>query len=450
MTHAAASDELVRRVLDAVPARSHALGALLSLFRVEASTAVPTACVTCERRPVLRVNPSFVAAHCRSDAHLFVLVMHELHHVLLGHTRLFPRVTPAHNLAFDAVVNALLCARFPEEAYTSFFTGIYGREKGPLRLLAPPGRPVVRPRNLEALHEALYEGRATADEVFHAIVKEVQLLAIPIDKLLGSHGGADGRWGTEGPADPLVVDAIRRIVEKWPPPRDPIRGRSLADALKSMTLTPHDAAGAVLRAARKALLGAADRGRRTSRRADGPRPAEVPLPDPRDRRAGIARALGSTPVLYRSELVDRRGRQDGAAHVYLDVSGSMDAWIEELYGALARLSRHLAPDVHLFSTRVETVPLRALKDGARTTTGGTDVRCVLEHALRGRARRVLIVSDGYVGEAPPDLARAVRARGVEVRVLLTPGGFRRDLEPLAARIEELPATDGSGTNRRNP
>ena len=450
MTHAAASDELVRRVLDAVPARSHALGALLSLFRVEASTAVPTACVTCERRPVLRVNPSFVAAHCRSDAHLFVLVMHELHHVLLGHTRLFPRVTPAHNLAFDAVVNALLCARFPEEAYTSFFTGIYGREKGPLRLLAPPGRPVVRPRNLEALHEALYEGRATADEVFHAIVKEVQLLAIPIDKLLGSHGGADGRWGTEGPADPLVVDAIRRIVEKWPPPRDPIRGRSLADALKSMTLTPGDASGAVLRAARKALLGAADRGRRTSRRADGPRPAEVPLPDPRDRRAGIARALGSTPVLYRSELVDRRGRQDGAAHVYLDVSGSMDAWIEELYGALARLSRHLAPDVHLFSTRVETVPLRALKDGARTTTGGTDVRCVLEHALRGRARRVLIVSDGYVGEAPPDLARAVRARGVEVRVLLTPGGFRRDLEPLAARIEELPATDGSGTNRRNP
>ncbi|MFN8093209.1 MAG: VWA domain-containing protein [Vicinamibacteria bacterium] len=452
MTRAAANDELVRRVLDAVPARSHALGALLSLFRVEASTEVPTACVTCERRPVLRVNPAFVATRCRSDAHLFVLVMHELHHVLLGHTRLFPRVTPAHNLAFDAVVNALLCARFPEEAYTSFFTGIYGREKGPLRLLAPPGRPVVRPRNLEALHKALYEGRATADEVFHAIVKEVQLLAIPIDKLLGSHGGAGagGGWGTEGPADPLVVDAIRRIVEKWPPPRDPIRGRSLADALKSMTLTPGDASGAVLKAARKALLGAADRGRRTSRRADGPRPAEVPLPDPRDRRAGIARALGSTPVLYRSELVDRRGRQDGAAHVYLDVSGSMDAWIEELYGALARLSRHLAPDVHLFSTRVETVPLRALKDGARTTTGGTDVRCVLEHALRGRARRVLIVSDGYVGEAPPDLARAVRARGVEVRVLLTPGGFRRDLEPLAARIEELPATDGSGTNRRNP
>jgi hypothetical protein len=176
----------------------------------------------------------------------------------------------------------------------------------------------------------------------------------------------------------------------------------------------------------------------------------VPLPDPSDRRAGVARALGTTPLLYRSELRDRRGRQDGAAHVYLDVSGSMDPWIEDLYGALARLGGHVAPDVNLFSTRVETVPLRALRDGVRTTTGGTDLRCVLEHALKGRARRVLIVTDGYVGQAPQDLARAARRKGVEIRVLLTPGGFRRDVEPLAARIEELPASAASGEGRRNP
>ena len=34
MTATAEADALVRRVLDAVPSRSHALGALLSLFRV--------------------------------------------------------------------------------------------------------------------------------------------------------------------------------------------------------------------------------------------------------------------------------------------------------------------------------------------------------------------------------------------------------------------------------
>jgi hypothetical protein len=434
-------DNLVRRVLDAVPARSHALDALLSLFRVEASADVPSACVSCERRPVLRVNPAFVEQHCRSDAHLFVLVMHELHHVLLGHTRLFPRVTPAHNLAFDAVVNAILCARFPEEAYTSFFTDLYGDERGPLRLLAPPGRRPLLPPRLRALHEALYEGRATADEVFHAIVEEVAPVPLLIGRLLGSHGGegGDGDWGTAGPLDPRVVDAIRRIVEKWPPPNDPIRGRSLADVLQALRVTPQEmVAAAVLRATRRALTAAADRGPRLASRRGGPRPALVPLPDPADRRAGVARALGATPILHRSMLQDPRGRQDGVAHVYLDVSGSMDPWIAHLYGALAALRRHVAPQVHLFSTRVETVPLSTLRDGVRTTTGGTDLACVLEHALAGRGRRVLIVTDGYVGPAPADLARDVGRKGLEVRVLLTPDGWRRDLEPVAARIDELP------------
>ncbi len=451
MTDASNNDDLVRHVLDAVPARSYALGALLSLLRVEASEEVPTACVSCERRPVLSVNPRFVKEHCRTDAHLFILVMHELHHVLLGHTRLFPRPTPAHNLAFDAVINALLCARFPEQAYTSFFTEQYGNEQGPLRLLAPPGRVKVRPEQLEALHKALYAGEATAEEVFHAVVHEVGVVELSIERLLGSHGRAeaDGGWGTEA-TDPRVVDAIRRIVEKWPPPSDPIRGRSLADVLKQMTVTPGAAvAAAVRKATRDALLGAADRGRRQPRRTAGPAPALVPLPDPADRRARVARELGATPLLYWSIASGRRGRDEGAAHVYLDVSASMDPWIEDLYGALASLRRHIAPDVHLFSTRVGTVPLRALRDGVRTTTGGTDVQCVLEHALAGRARRVLIVTDGYVGKAAEEQVRAADRAGLEIRVLLTPGGWRRDLEPLAARIQELPEA-GAKEPRRNP
>ena len=117
----ARQDSLAMRILDAVPAASHEMTALLGLLRIEESRDVPTACISCERQPVLRVNPDFVQEHCRTNEHLFLLVMHELHHVLLGHTRLFPRPTPLHNLAFDAVINALLCARFPGRQHTSFF-----------------------------------------------------------------------------------------------------------------------------------------------------------------------------------------------------------------------------------------------------------------------------------------------------------------------------------------
>jgi hypothetical protein len=451
---------LVRRLLDVVPARSHEMGALVQLFRVEVTDAVPTASVSCERRPVLRVNPRFAAERCRTDAHLFMLVMHELHHVLLGHTRLFPRATPAHNLAFDAVINALLCARFPEEAYTSFFAALYGDETGPLRLLAPPGRPPVQPETLAALHHALYDGSATAEEVFRRITLEVRLVVAP-GPLLGSHGTGGGplgpegdphgregfdAWGTGGAADPAVVDAIRRIVEKWPPPERPVRGRSLSDVLRESAAPPSASVeDPVLAAVRRALADASVPDRRARERRAAPVPAQVPLPDGRDRRAFVARLLGTPPLLYVSLLEDPCAREGVATHVYLDVSGSVEPWLGDLYGALVALRRRLAPAVHLFSTRVETVPLEALGRGVRISTGGTDVGCLLEHALASRVRRSLVVTDGYVGRAEAGLESAARRR-LDLRVLLTPGGWRRDLEPIARRVEELPETGGGRTS----
>ena len=79
----------------------------------------------------------------------------------------------------------------------------------------------------------------------------------------------------------------------------------------------------------------------------------------------------------------------------------MTPWLEDLYGALASLRRYLTSDIHLFSTKVKTVPLAALREGARVTTGGTDINCVLEHALAARPSRVLVLTDGYVGQPGP-------------------------------------------------
>lgn len=429
-------DSLVRRVLEAVPAGAYEMSALLSLLRVEASAEVETAAVSCEARPVLRVNPAFVERHCRSDEHLFVLVMHELHHVLLGHTRLFPRPTPAHNLAFDAVINSLLCARFPERAYTSFFLDYYGARRDALRLLAPPEGPALRDPVLRALHRVVYDQQATAEEVFRKVARELRV--IPAGLLLGSHGD-EGEWGTEGAVDPRAVEAIRAIVEKWPPPRDPVRGRSLNDLLRAGSLDPRTPAERVLAALRRALDGAARLPGRGPRLGPGPRPALVALPDPRDRRAGVARAAGSTPLLFASSLRAARGGEPRETEVYVDVSGSMAPYLPPLCGALRAAGDRVAPRVHLFSTRVVTRPLGDLAAGRYDSTGGTDLACVLQHALAQRVRRALVVTDGYVGRPPADLLGRARAAGLELRALLTPGGWRRDLQPLAARIDELPS-----------
>jgi hypothetical protein len=434
-------DDLAIRILNAVPARSYAMNALLSLLAIEASDEVATAAVSCTARPVLRVNPAFVEAHCQTDEHLFLLVMHELHHVLLGHTRLFPRVTPAHNIAFDAVINALLCAQFPERAYTSFFLDYYGDQAGPLRLLAPPARGCTTGDGaLDALHRLLYgSGDVTSDEIFQRLTAALGKHGTGpgAAELLGSHG-AEGEWGTGGPLPREVVEAIRHIVEKWPPPADPTRGRSLSELLQRARLDPARPGERVLAAVRRALLGAATRSAVASRqRTVGPVQACVVWPQLRDRRATTLRAAGGTPLLYESTVVAPHGRDGGRADVYLDVSGSMDAYVRWLYGALSALRDHISPTLRLFSTCVCPVGLAALGTGEVQTTGGTDLACVVQDIRQRRPHKVLIVTDGYVGAPTKDDQRWL-ARHTEVRVLLTPSGWRRDLEGIATRIDELP------------
>ena len=58
--------------------------------------------------------------------------------MLLGHTTLFPRLTPAHNFVFDAVINGVLCRMFPSPAHTAFFTDFYRDDLFPECLLRPP------------------------------------------------------------------------------------------------------------------------------------------------------------------------------------------------------------------------------------------------------------------------------------------------------------------------
>ncbi len=430
---------IVQRVLDAVPARSYEMNALLSLSRIEVTGDVPTAAVTCQRRPRLLLNPDFLDQHCRSDEHLFLLVMHELHHVLLGHTRLFPRATPAHNLAFDAIINAMLVARFPQEAYTSFFTRLYGEDAPDVyRLLAPPYRKRIADARLRSVHETLYgTGDVTAEEIFSLIVRHLPSGSIDLGRLLGSHGADLDNWGTGGEASPEFIEAVRAIVEKWPPPEMPIRGRSLADVLKLSAVQPTSLQQRVLDAVRTALCAAASRPGRPRMAGESRRIVDTPLPELRDRKANVLRAAGRAPLLNAGELTMRR-RAGGRAEVYLDVSGSVAGMLPALYGALRTLRAYVADRVHLFSTELATLDQHRICAGEMKTTGGTDIQCVLRHITDERPPKALIITDGYVGQAPRGLVdRASRACG-DIRVLLTPGGWRRDLEAIASRIDELP------------
>lgn len=408
-----APEPITDRILDAFPSGSYALSALLRLMDIVETTSVPTAAVECRAEPRLLVNPKFVAKHAHTAEKLLALVMHELHHVLLGHTTLFPRLTKVQNFVFDAVINGIVCRMFPGRDHTDFFTDYYSADSFPQCLLRPPpgwpdlattaGGIAALPEPQRGLardvHAALYSSAgATYQEVFSALPRILAEQAIGAIPLLGGHDGTSAASGQLERSSPVLFDIVRGLVEHWPQPPDPIRGRSLADVLEQTLVQPRHPPSnrCILRSLIRKVTGLSGRGAIRRLRTEQ---TEAPTPIPAlSRRSMVLRALGHEPLLHAGKVAWRRSVPSGErVHVYLDVSGSMDAVIRPLYGAVLDCESLVHRTVHLFSTRVADVSLAELRRGVCKSTGGTDIACVAEHMAANRVRRALVVTDGWVG-----------------------------------------------------
>jgi len=438
---------LAERVLDCFPSGSYAIAALLQLLDIVESDEVETATVECRLEPRMRINPAFVERWAATPEKLLMLVMHELHHVLLGHTRLFPRVTPIDNIVFDAIINALLCRMFPEPEFTSFFTDFYDDTTFPGCLLRPPAgwrpdeRATVPPalagrrqRPVAEVYQALYSaGGAGYDELYAAFRTMLSDELAGAVILLGDHGDSDetsSAGDLEG-RSPLLFEIVRSIVERWPQPPDPIAGRSLADLLRPEQVTPQRTVPnrTVLSQLLRRVGGSAATGRTHRKLREDAVDVVRPVPA-RDRRAITLGALGSPVVLYRHEMPQRRIQRVGErVHIYLDVSGSIGSLKGALYAAVLDCQAFVHPTIHLFSTEVADITLAQLKRGECRTTGGTNIECVAQHMREHDVRRAAIITDGWVGtptgEDADTLSRA------KLGVALTPGtGQRADLEAV--------------------
>lgn len=434
---------LAHRILDAFPAGNYGLAGLLRILDVVETTGVETASVECREWPVMRINPEFVATFAETPEKLMMLVMHELHHVLLGHTRLFPRVTEADNLVFDAVINALLCRMFPAPPYTAMFRDFYSESRFPDCFLRPPAdwapdRPARAPaalagpgnEALRALYRALYsEAGATYKELYDLLTEQLTVAA-GTTRLLGSHG--EEMRELTGP----LLEAVRAIVENWPQPPQPIRGRSLADILRESRLdarrlpTNRERLAALLRRISRAGGAAPSRFR-----GAGAVASQLPIPAP-DRRALVLRSLGSPVLLYGHELPRFGPEPRSPVHVYLDVSGSTQPVQDALFGAVLDCRELIHPRIHLFSTQVADVPLAQLRRGILLSTGGTSIECVARHMKAERVRRAALLTDGYVGR-PGATARATLGSSLVAVALIGNPSTRDDLAGVVRHWAEL-------------
>lgn len=468
-------EKIVARILDVVPPRSFELATFFSLFRVRFSDAVETACVTCGNAPELLLNKAFVETHCRTGEHLFMLVMHELYHVILGHTTLFPHATEVRNLVFDAVINAILCTLFPQPAFMSFFTNYYPADKMPFALLRPKG--AGTPPEAEDALRLLYGGSDTGtyQDVFEALIGSGCLLAIvpPVGRgvsegdldlgdlsedgngggkpvLLGSHGQGKA---DDGDMSSGMKDLLHEIISKWPSPDRPLAGRDLGAAERPHDFdTASDPAAALRRGLRRLMRRAALPGLREMRRRavhEVVCEADTFLPEGRDRTHAAREAVLGVggALVYRSSLRARHPvmSDNRQAYVYFDVSGSVADQVPSVAQALLPYCRKGLCTVHVFSTVVRPASAHDLAARKFSSTGGTDIDCVLRHALglppRRRPRAVVVVTDGFTGCPNAGLAARFRAAGMRLFVGLvkTDPGYDQeaDLSSIADTFIKL-------------
>jgi VWA domain containing CoxE-like protein len=442
------------RIFNVLPAASYQMEKLFGLFDIEFSNATETACVECRTTPGLLLNKGFLDEYCQDDGDLFLLILHELYHVILGHTRLFPRVAPIDNIVFDAVINSMLCRTVGRTVGTRLFTRINSYDSLPERLLRPPPgwpddfKPALagllpeERRIIDLLYGDVEPSELTYRDIYELLCKELSGRDASNAFLLGSHD-------PEQNADGLLKEAVRRIVEGWPPPPFRIAGRDEGRSAENFCLRLAGKPGSAFRKAFEAVLRGcgvhAGRGPAVYRRqmTSGLRAVETALPNARDRRVPALRSLlGNAPLFYRSELPERRLRpiRVPIVHVYLDVSGSMTECLPYLSAACREPFKRGEVKIFAFSTVVSELKGHDLSRAPLQNTWGTDINAVLQHVNEIPARRrpkvILIATDGYVGRGRGDLI--VRLGRTRVFVALTDSGHTSDLQPWAHEIIRLP------------
>ena len=442
---------LKETLFDCLPAGRYALAGMLRLLDVVETDAVPSAAVECTAQPRLLVNPAFMAKHAATPEKLMMLVLHEVHHVLLGHTRRLPSETEADNFVFDCVINALLCRMFPQPEYTALFRHFYPEDHFPACLLRPadgwhPSRTdsplpkALRRRRpgmsaARSVYRCLYSSEGASYEEVRSILPVLGAIDLSGMRLLGDHDRS--REGLSGDDATAFAQAVADLVRHWPTPPQPLRGQSLDGMLRTRLTGSHREPGNRARL-RSLILKLADLrvpGRGPMREQSSPQTVETPMPT-LDRRVIVSRSLGMTPLLFRSDVaVQRRRRMGERVHLYLDVSGSMDAVMQAVYGAVLDCQAWVAPQVHLFSTKVVDVGLTQLRRGLCSSTSGTDIDCVVDHMQRNRVRRAVILTDGWVGK--PSAHSCAALGRVRLGVAYTQSHSTTDLASFCRHAVEL-------------
>ena len=432
---------LVRELIDENP---FACRALLQVVSVEWSKEVPTAAMSCGAHPRMMVNPQFVEAHCRTDAELKALLMHEFLHVLLRHTEGRGPASDEQHIAWDAVINAII-HRSMGPACSALMSRYYANEKGARLLLRPP-RPGEKPEGVGREGDpdtisgpwlGLYQhGTVVADDI-EDLARELKHAHSrdPDTLLLGNHDATEAVSPEALMGNP-VHEALQRALStmngsgiwRGPPPW------SLAAELTALRQTQDKHAD--IRRWRHDAMAVLRRHLSPDARAERQLQAEaeyrLPVLGSADRRA-FSRALWS-PLIPEATWLRNAPVGRGSAQVYLDVSGSMNTEMPHIVALLAQLRGLIRRPFWAFSN--EVAPARIEEGRLITrTTGGTSMGCVLEHIAQTRPSAAVVVTDGWI--EPITRQQAQAAGSTRLHAIVTRQGSPHALAQAGIAYTQL-------------
>ena len=459
------ADAQVARVLELVGVHAHAINALLTVSTVEWSDATATACVECVDRPRLLLNPAFVAQWCHTPERLATLVLHELLHIALGHTRLFPRPTLVHNIAFDAIINRTLLATiqgtrvrhssvqfgYDIERYTDLFTDFYSARKAPDFILRPPpGWPLApdwdashdMPPALREIHRDLYDltrfvdtPRETWEQALprYTQVTYADIIAALLDgdegqgqdvSLLGAHGDTPAdRQAIQGSRDrdaaELLASALEPLCGQLPGHGEQFGLTRVNDTTRTPALEH-----ALRTLLRKAIKPNGAGGTRSTWRERNVRVVHRMHDRRTECRVRAASLLGAPmPLLFNGHVYERE-REPQQVAIYVDVSGSMGQLLPHLRRALLTLRREIEPTLYWFSTVVVAASGNELETGNMPSTGGTAICAVITHATQQlpAGSSAIVLTDGYLEAVPKATSAALRRAQLSLHVGVVGGG----------------------------
>ena len=442
-------------VLELVEENPFACRAVLKILETQFTEEVATLAVTCEARPRLLVNLRFIKAHCRTDAEVKAVIMHEFLHVLLRHTdQIRGHLTRARHIALDAVINSIIHRTMGPD-YSAMMSRFYAKARGAMKLLRPiedwdyPS-PITRliakrggrqlddlPPEIMSVWQGLYCGLLVADDI-----EDIALSLEPQDQALASEALGDALLGNHDQAGQLPEDlqqAFNRVLREmngsgiW-------RGQfaGLGGPIAELARTAGDPVPKWKRDLMPVLRQHLSPDRHRINMETIASEQTLPALSTRDRRA-FMRSWWN-PILPSATWETTQLRPAGKAQVYLDVSGSMNAEMPHLIGLLASLSDKIKRPFWAFST--EVTPARINKGRLLTeTTGGTSLACVLEHIVATKPPAALIVTDGYVETVEPGLwLRA--SRGRRLTAIVSANGSTSELTEIGVPVVQLAPLPG--------